>query len=366
MSSTAVRGNTPPSVSAYKYLLSGGAEQFSLSKWDWGVVAGIGWVFCQGFGLLAQVGVFSGVEDPLVEGIALLKVSLIGGIGIGLGAAATAMLAARWFGRTVGLWAGLIDALLTGLLLGSLAGPCGVSGILLWVVYGLLARGSIGSFALANLSGPSPLVEGKWIKWVFWLGLAGCWLTGGWVGVLLPVGICLVSLAWLEDAQGLKFFVFPAGWLTAGGLVVGAEILRLFGPREWTGWMSLAGANAETGTFGGLAMESFSWGFRGLGVLGAGMVLLAIAGAPGTWRRMTLRGIGTPGGSLFGAWAIAAGVGLALEILRTEGFLPGLIASGENSPTLAILLGMLAPPWAAAVSVGCRRLRRLRRRRLFP
>lgn len=353
-------------MSAYKYLLSGGAEQFSLNKWDWGVVVGTGWFFCQGFGLLGQVEVFSGRAHPLVEGVAILKVSLIGGIGIGLGAAATAMLAARWFGRTVGLRAGLLDALLTGLLLGCLVGPCGASGILPWVVYGLLARWSIGSFALANLSGPRPLLGGQLIKWFFWLGLAGCWLTGGWGGVLLVVGICLVSLAWLEDAQGLKFFVFPAGWLIAGGVVVGGEIFRLFGPGEWTGGMSLAGGNAETATFGGLATESFSWGFGGLGVVGGGMVLLAILTAAGAWKWMTQEGIGTPGGSLFGAWAIAAGAGLVLEILRTEGFLPGLIVSRENSPSLAMLVGMLAPPWAAAVSVGCRRLRFLRRRTLLP
>ncbi|HOM18215.1 MAG TPA: hypothetical protein PLQ00_12865, partial [Thermoguttaceae bacterium] len=152
----------------------------------------------------------------------------------------------------------------------------------------------------------------------------------------------------------------------AGGVVVGGEIFRLFGPGEWTGGMSLAGGNAETATFGGLATESFSWGFGGLGVVGGGMVLLAILTAAGAWKWMTQEGIGTPGGSLFGAWAIAAGAGLVLEILRTEGFLPGLIVSRENSPSLAMLVGMLAPPWAAAVSVGCRRLRFLRRRTLLP
>lgn len=364
MSSAAVRGNSPPSVSAYKYLLSGGAAQFSLSQWNWGVVVGIGWFFCQGFGLLGQVGVFSGGSRPSIEGAALLRESLIGGIGVGLGAAATAMLAARWLGRKVGLWAGLIDALLTGLVLMGLAG--GVSGILPGAVYGLLARWTIGSFALANISGPRPLVGGKWIKWLFWLGMAGCWLSGGGVGLLVPVGICLVSLAWLEDARGLRFFLFPVGWLAAGSLVVGGEIFRLFGPREWTGWMSLAGGNAEIGIFGRLPATSFlSSGVGSLWVLGGGMVLLGIAAAAGVWKWMTLGGMGSPGGSLFGAWAITAGVGLVLEILRSKGFLLGRIASGENSLALAMLTGMLAPPWAVAASIGWRRFWLLMHRNLL-
>lgn len=360
MSSAVVRGNSSPNVRAYRYLLSGGAEQFSLSKWDWGLIVGAGWMVCQGFWLLGQREVFSGGWKTILDGQSALWGALIEGIGVGLGAATTAMLAARWLGRAVGLGAGLIDALMTGLAGGFLAGYCGTSDILPWVVYGMLARWSIGSFAIANLGGLLPLWRGDFVKWGFWLGLAGCWMLGGWQGTLLPVGVCLLGLVWLEDARGLRFFVFPAGWLAAGSLVVGVEILWQFGPREWTAWVGLAGGTAETVSFGGL-LET-SWGWWGVGILWGVGIFLAIAAAAGAWRWMTHGEIRSPGGSLFGGWAIAAGVGLLLEILRTQSSFLERIPSSEHSPPWAMLAAMLMPPWAVAASVGCQRLRvRLRR-----
>lgn len=323
-------------LSVYRAFLSGGSEHFLLAKRDWILLAGWSGVLAGGVQLLGRPegGEFWAI--PNLVGLALWALLLAAG------ACTTAGLAARWLGRKLGRWAGLIDAYL-------------MVNLLIWPGVGLpeaigalLGRWVLGSFALANLIGPMPPRESGWLKGVFWLCLAGCWLTGGWLVGLVSVGICLLSHAWSEDARGLRFFLYPLGWVAGGTILIGGAILQAFSPPQWAFWI---GDSSLEGSLFHLWSEFphslLLWSGVGLSLA------CGIGGILGLYFSVLYGGIVSPGGRFFAAWALTAGVAAGAVSLLGGISLP-ITESPGYGKTLGILLGMLVPAWALATSVGCR------------
>jgi 4-amino-4-deoxy-L-arabinose transferase-like glycosyltransferase len=147
----------------------------------------------------------------------------------------TAGLAARWFGRRVGVSAGLM--LLTSYFVLQLARLAECDMLLTAVVCGAMA-----CFAIANVDSPLGRVEARWPNWLFYLCAAASYLIKGFIGPLFIFSGCgLYALlqcdrrVWRFLLHGpgiLLFLASSVGWMFAAYLVfpqiVGDQIWHHF------------------------------------------------------------------------------------------------------------------------------------------
>ncbi len=151
-----------------------------------------------------------------------------------LGALLTAMLAARWLGRPVGLAAGLLQ--LTCLYCLGLVAPLGPLDSLVTV----LVAAALGIFALANVPGRLAVDERLRMPVIFYAAAAGLLCLGHGVGlfaeVLLP---CLVYVLLNQDGRAFRFLIHPLGLGVAAILAACAIQLgcaTTTGPAAAVGW----------------------------------------------------------------------------------------------------------------------------------
>lgn len=147
----------------------------------------------------------------------------------------TAGLAARWFGRRVGVATGLM--FLTSYFVLQLARLAECDMLLTAAVCG-----AMGCFALANVDSPHGRVAARWPNWLFYLCAAAAYMIKGFIGPLFIFSACgLYALLhrerriwrFLLHVPGiLLFLVSSVGWMFAAYLVcpqiVGDQIWHHF------------------------------------------------------------------------------------------------------------------------------------------
>ncbi len=124
-----------------------------------------------------------------------------------------AVLAARWFGKRMGLVAGLLQLTTYYTLLQARLAEADIF---------LCAAVSVamGAFALGNVDGPAGRVEGQWTAWLFYAATGMAFLVKAMVGPVFIFGGCVTYFVASQDLRGLRFFFNPVGLVIFGLLVV--------------------------------------------------------------------------------------------------------------------------------------------------
>jgi 4-amino-4-deoxy-L-arabinose transferase-like glycosyltransferase len=115
-----------------------------------------------------------------------------------------AALAARWFGRQVGLVSGL--ALLTSYYACQLGRLAECDMLLVAAV-----TGAMSCYACVHVESPSGRVNARWMPWLFYACVTCAFFFKGLIGPAFILSGCIAYSLWSQGFRGMKFFFDPLG-----------------------------------------------------------------------------------------------------------------------------------------------------------